>query len=96
MLADLERKVERRKAGFTDDFEDSRKAPISDLIAEYLDHLALKGDGKRHIADTTRLPNTVMQACSFTQLVSLAISNARNSGPPFMPVSYQHRRWLVS
>ena len=39
VLADLKREVERRKAGFTDDYADARKAPIEGMVAEYLDNL---------------------------------------------------------
>jgi hypothetical protein len=71
MLADLKRDVERRKAGFVNDYAEACKAPLTGLVAEYLDHLALKGDGDRHIADTTRLLNTVIRECGFGTLAEL-------------------------
>src|SRR3954470_8370411 len=36
LLRDLERKAERRKAGYTDDFDETRQAPIAGLVEEYL------------------------------------------------------------
>lgn len=71
MLADLERVAERRKAGLIDDYADARKAVTGGMVAEYLSHLALKGDGERHIADTTRLLNTVIRECGFATLADL-------------------------
>ena len=61
MLRDLERKAERRKAGYIDEFDESRQSSIAGLFEEYLGYMALKGDGDRHIADTTRLLKTVIR-----------------------------------
>jgi len=71
LLRDLERKAERRRAGYTDDFEEMRQAPIAGLVEEYLGYMALKGDGQRHIADTRRIIAIVVKACGFDTLAKL-------------------------
>ena len=71
MLRDIERDVERRRAGFVDPFAESRNAPIDGLIVQYLKHMRLEGDSQGHIADTKRLLNLVVKACGFDTLAKL-------------------------
>ncbi len=68
MLRDLERKTERRKAGYIDEFDESRQAPVAGLVEEYLGYMTLKGNGNRHIADTRRIIAIVVVACRFDTL----------------------------
>ncbi len=49
MLADLERKAERRRAGIHDDFDDHAARPVADHLADYRRHLAAKGSAD-HVA----------------------------------------------
>jgi hypothetical protein len=71
MLRDLEREAERRRAGLIDPHAESRKVPVGELVAEYLDYLGLKGDGSRHISDTRRLLNATLHECKFATLAYL-------------------------
>jgi integrase len=68
MLGRLERKAERRRAGYTDDFDETRQVPIEGLVGDYLGYLKLKGDGERHIADTRRILPIVLKSCGFDTL----------------------------
>lgn len=74
MLRDLERKVERQKAGFFDEFDETRQAPVAGLVDEYLNYMALKGDGPRHLKDTRRILNIVLKACLFDTLAKFNAS----------------------
>jgi integrase len=71
MLADLERNVERRRAGFVDEYAETRQAPMEGLVADYLADLRMKGRSARHIADTKRLLNKVLKSCGFDTLGKL-------------------------
>lgn len=74
MLRDLERQAERQKSGLIDDFNESRKLPIDDLVETYLADMALRGRSDRHQADTKRLLETVIRACEFDTPGSLHAS----------------------
>src|SRR4051812_10414681 len=75
MLRDLERKAERRKAGDPDPFDESRRVPVDEFVAQYLRHMKhLKGDGDRHVDDTARSLRRVRKDCGFESLGKLDAS----------------------
>lgn len=71
MLLDLERKAERRKAGFIDGFVEAGRTPLQGLVTDYLDDMRLRGRSVRHRQDTERLIGIVLRECGFETLASL-------------------------
>lgn len=71
MLRDLERHAERAKSGLVDEFAESRKLPIDELVSAYLADMALRGRGERHRQDTERLLSIVIRKCGFETLGAL-------------------------
>jgi integrase len=59
MLADLETKLARGEAGLFDPHNDTKSAPIGDLICAYLNDLAERGKSARYRQQTERLLKTV-------------------------------------
>ncbi|WP_145274970.1 hypothetical protein [Tautonia plasticadhaerens] len=68
---DLERKAERRKAGFIDGFTEAGRSPILGLMSDYLGDMKLGGRSERHRKDTERLLRIVIRECGFETLASL-------------------------
>lgn len=68
MLADLERQVEKAKVGYVDEFADPRSAPIGEHIAAYRANLERKGVSERHLYETTRRLQAVLDGIGATTL----------------------------
>src|SRR5262245_7950546 len=51
MLADLLRKVEREMAGIADPFEQHRKRPLKEHLADWQTYLLNKGNTEKHVGE---------------------------------------------
>ncbi len=71
LLQELEKKVERLKAGLIDTYTEAARLPIQDLVEDYLADLRLRGRSARHQQDTRRLLWVVLKACDFATVGSL-------------------------
>src|SRR5262245_8697952 len=68
MYRELLSREERRRAGLVDEFAESLTTGIQELVPKYLKHLELKGRCPRHVRDTTRLLDRVLEGCGFVAL----------------------------
>ena len=68
MLNDLVRRVERRQAGLFDQFEGFEKVPLSEHIAEYERFLYAKEATEKHIHQTVRRIQRLVDGCKFKRL----------------------------
>jgi integrase len=61
MLAGLERTAQRQRAGLADRFAEHRQAPIDSHLADYEVHLRNKGVSTKHLSETMRRLQAVLQ-----------------------------------
>lgn len=66
MLAELIRQTERRRAGIEDDFTDSARSPIGELVDLYLADLKLRGRSPKYRKEVRELLGLIITACGFT------------------------------
>ncbi len=71
MLTELLKKAELRKAGVLDHYADHRKRSLTDLLAEYRQHLNAKGATARETDQTIRRCGRVFADCGFALLSDL-------------------------
>jgi integrase len=60
LLAERQRDAERRKAGLVDRFVEHRKAPIASHLEDYKTHLRNKGVSEKHLSETFRRLEAVL------------------------------------
>ena len=71
MLSDLLKKVENEKAGIRDDYSDHRRRPLSDLLAEYEQHVLDKGATAKEAEQAARRCEIVFEAVALVLLTDL-------------------------
>ena len=70
-LVELERKAEQSDSGLLDPFEESRKQPLADHVADFHQHLEAKGNSRQHVALTVARCEAVFSGCGFKLLGQL-------------------------
>ncbi len=76
MLADLIRKRERGRAGFSDPFEGHGKRPLAGHLGDYLAELASRGDNARYVALVRSRLSALLEGCAFRFTADLSASRA--------------------
>ena len=71
MLLDLVRNTERRVAGLIDPAADQLTRPLGEHIEEYRHHLVAQARSEKHIDETIRLINNVVDECRYRLLADL-------------------------
>jgi integrase len=74
MLNALVRKSELGKAGIADPFEDQRKRPLADHLADFRRYLEAKGNTEKHARQTCNRVEAVLSGCRLTFLADLSAS----------------------
>jgi len=68
MLNELVKKTERRAAGLGDRFEEHRRVPLNDHLADFRQFLEGKGNTAKHARQTCNRVLTLINGCRFLQL----------------------------
>ena len=74
MLAALVRKAELGKAGIVDPFEQHRRRPLAEHLADFLGELRGRGDDPRHVAIVASRLTALLETCGFVFLTDLSAS----------------------
>jgi integrase len=89
MIADWQRRIERRRLGYADPVEEHATRPLVDHLADYAAHLEAKGDTSAHVALTVSRIRAVLDGCGFTfprdldaNTVSAWLTTLRRGGTP--------------
>jgi integrase len=66
MIADWQRRIERRKLGYADPVEEHATRPLVDHLVDYAAHLEAKGNVAAHTKATVSKIAAVIKGCGFT------------------------------
>jgi integrase len=66
MIADWQRRIERRRLGYADPVEEHATRPLVDHLADYAAHLEAKGNVAAHTKATVSKIAAVIKGCGFT------------------------------
>ena len=77
-LAELERKAEQSDSGLLDPFEESRKQPLADHVADLRQQLESKGNSEQHVALTVARCEAAFSGCGFKLLGQLDADKVAN------------------
>ena len=81
VLADLERKAERVRAGLLTPAEartaEHLATPIGEHVAAYMTSLEASGASPKHVAETRRVLDAVLEGCEFRTLADLDAISGR-------------------
>lgn len=75
MLADLDRKAQRERAGYSDPFEPHRQQPLGEHLGDYRRALEAKGDATKHVESTAAYIRAILDGCGFVRLSDLSASS---------------------
>jgi integrase len=89
MIADWQRRIERRKLGYADPAEEHATRPLADHLADYAAYLEAKGDTSAHVTLTVSRIRAVFDGCRFVfprdldaNTVSIWLTTLRRDGTP--------------
>src|SRR5262249_23204920 len=68
MLNELVKKAERRTAGLEDQFEEHRRTPLADHLADFRQFLEGRGNTEKHARQTCKRVQSIMVGCKFVRL----------------------------
>jgi len=74
MLAELVKKAEMGKAGMGDPFEEHRKRPLAEHLADFRRFLEAKGNTPKHARQTCRRAEASISGCAFVFMADLSPS----------------------
>jgi integrase len=74
MLNECVRKVELKKAGLSDPFEDHRKRPLAEHLADFHRYLKAKGNTSKHARQTCNRVQALIDGCRFGRMADLSPS----------------------
>src|SRR5260370_13255959 len=74
LLADMVKKAELGRAGLSDPFEQHRKRPLLEHVADFEAYLKAKGNGAKHARDAAARVRRVIGGCGFTFIGDIALS----------------------
>lgn len=77
MLHQLVVKAERKAAGLTDPFEDTRKLPLLRHADEFIKCLESKESNKHHVKTTKYRIHTILEQCKFTRIDDISASRVQ-------------------
>src|SRR5262249_2933331 len=77
MLNALVRKAELGKVGITDLFEEHRKRPLAEHLADFEADLKAKGAGGKHVKQMVRSVRRVLEGCRFVYMDDLSASRVQ-------------------
>src|SRR4051812_45917797 len=77
LLAELVRKTELRRAGLGDPFEEHRKRPLDEHLAEWEAALLASGVTAKHVRQTVSCARRVIEGCGFIFADDLSASRAQ-------------------
>jgi len=66
MIADWQRRIERRKLGYADPAEEHATRPLLDHLKDYTEHLEAKGNVAAHTKATVSKIAAIIKGCGFT------------------------------
>jgi integrase len=76
MLNELVRKVELKIAGLGDPFEQHRKRPLTQHVADFRSYLEAKGNTPKHARQTCNRVRALLEGCRFERMSDLSPSAA--------------------
>src|SRR5262245_54615176 len=76
MLAELVRKAELKKANISDPFEDHRRRPLSEHLADYCRELEARDNAPRYVALVVSRLRSLLEGCGFRFPSDLSASRA--------------------
>lgn len=68
MLAELVRRAEREQAGLVDPFEQHRKRPLAEHLADFERHLKAKENSEKHVKNTVSYVGRILESCEFKRI----------------------------
>src|SRR5262245_20071885 len=71
MLAALVNKAELGKVGICDPFEDHRKRPLAEHLADYRRYLQAEGNCAEYVSKTCARVQTILDGCRFASICDL-------------------------
>ena len=78
MLADLVRKAERAEIGITDPYEEHRRRPLAEHLADWQAALLAGGATPKHVRQTVACGRRVVEGCGFAFLADFSASRVQN------------------
>jgi hypothetical protein len=67
-LGEILRRVERKQAGLRDPYEEYEKRPLTEHMEDYRVYLCSKGNTDKHVAQTIKRIETLVDGCGFQRL----------------------------
>jgi hypothetical protein len=102
LLAEMVKKAELGRAGINDPYEEHRKRPLAEHLADFAAYLKAKGDGAKHARDTVARVRRVIAGCRFAVIDDITLSrvqeflaalpDAGHSIPPLDPAKESYTR----
>jgi integrase len=74
LATELERKVERRQSGLSDPFDEHRVRRLSQHLVDFRRHLAAKANSTKHVEQTCKRIERVLEGCGFSRWSDLSPS----------------------
>ena len=74
MLNEIVRRVELKMAGLSDPFEQHRKRPLTEHLADFRRYLEAKGNTPKHARQTCNRVQALVNGCRFTRMADLSPS----------------------
>lgn len=68
MLNELVKKVERRTAGLEDPFDEHRRTPLAEHLADFRQYLEGKGNTEKHARLTYTRAQAIIDGCKFKRI----------------------------
>ena len=78
MFSEIAKRARRESRGDIDPFEDHRKRPLIEHLADFKTHLEAKGSGARHVLQTCNRIQDGFNACGFKWLADLKAGRVAN------------------
>ena len=77
MLDELVKKVERRAAGLTDPYEESRKKPLSQHVDDFVTYLRNKDSTEDYVNSTEQRIKAIVKECKFVRMDQISASRVQ-------------------
>jgi len=77
MLNELVKKVERKATGLLDPFDEHRKRPLRQHLADFVAYLKNKGSSADHVATTGQRVRAVLDQCKFDRMDRISASRVQ-------------------
>ena len=77
MLNEVVKKAERKAAGLTDPFEESRKKPLARHLDDFIAYLKNKGSSVDYVNTTKQRVQAILKECKFTRMDHISASRVQ-------------------